>query len=135
MEKSSYEATINDKDFKKLKDEGIVELKGILRVLVNYYNAINSGCVKTPSASFRETFSTAEGGEVYIKDLGDYTYLIFCKLGDDYESWLHVDGISQERDELTKKGISSHPVFGITCLKDILAKNKKRAKKKIKEVA
>jgi|JI10StandDraft_1071094.scaffolds.fasta_scaffold245774_1 hypothetical protein len=38
------------------------------------------------------------------------------------DSWIHVDGISQERILMKEKGILKHPVFNIISLQDILLK-------------
>ena len=51
-------------------------------------------------------------------------YVVIIKYGDKYESFLHVDGIQEERELLHKQGRGTdHPVFSIECLTDILVSN------------
>ena len=52
---------------------------------------------------------------IFIKQFGNYEFLIKAKLGNRTEQWIHVDGIQQERDELMK----DREVFHITSVCDL----------------
>jgi len=61
---------------------------------------------------------------IHICKIGSYEFLIHCRLvGENKEStWIHVDGIAEERERLIKISIDNHPVFGIACMTDLFEK-------------
>ena len=119
--------TINDMsgEWKRIEGQGITEFDEILNILNGYYNAFSDDSKKTPVALFREFFPQVNinNKKLYVKKTGEYEYIVFGYISDNHcDSWLHVDGIQQERDILTQKGQMKHPVFSINCLADIYDK-------------
>jgi hypothetical protein len=105
------------KEFNELQ---IVELQKIVKVLNRYYNSFNKE--KSVSQSFRELVeqSQPENLKIEVRKFGNYEYLISAEIVNrGKDSWIHMDGISQERDELRKREILNHPVFSIVSLGDI----------------
>jgi hypothetical protein len=105
------------KEFNELQ---IVELQKIIRVLNRYYNSFNKE--KSVSQSFRELVeqSKPENLKVEVRKFGNYEYLISAEIVNrGKDSWIHMDGISEERKTFIAKGITEHPVFKIVCLEDI----------------
>lgn len=97
---------------------------GIVNALNRYYDAIK-GIESTDSRSFRRKLaaSNPEQTEIYFQKFGDYEYLVFARITQngksESDSWIHIDGISMERDELRAKGAKNHPAFEIKCLQDL----------------
>lgn len=60
---------------------------------------------------------------IYIRKFGAYEYLVYVAVDSEgnhrSDSWIHIDGIAEEREQLTKKGVTDHPVFTITCMSDL----------------
>lgn len=115
----NLEEVESSKEWVKLTPKKVVEFKGILKVLGKYYNAISSDATKSKGQIFRDNLSVAEGGSIYLKKFGNYEYLVFAKIGEEHDTWIHMDGISEEREQFTAKGIKEHPVFNITCVGDL----------------
>lgn len=116
-------------EWKKLPSKKVEGFKKIVEVLNKYYARFGSS-EKTEGQIFRESFVSEKGGTVFLKKAGAYEYVVYAKTVKGNEAtWLHVCGISQERDELLKQGVTNHPVFGIECVGDLWGK------KKMKEVA
>lgn len=107
------------KELKKKKDE----FQKILAVLNRYYH--RSGEELTQSQLFREKVASAnkENIRIFLQKFGKYEYLILVKIFEQEEwredSWIHVDGIQEEREQLKRRGLLNHPVFSITCLTDL----------------
>lgn len=111
------------KDATSLNTNQIKNLLRIVQVLNRYYNATNYS-EKSKSQLFREKLlilPVEDIKEIKVKQLGTYEYVINATLSDgDTESWVHIDGIAEEREHLKSRNISEHPVFQITCLEDIV---------------
>lgn len=64
-----------------------------------------------------------ESFRVYLKRFGNYEYLVTAEIiegnSSRMDSWIHVDGIKQERDELLSQGNLSHPVHAVISLSDL----------------
>jgi hypothetical protein len=105
---------------KEFSEVQIIELQKIIKVLNRYYNSFNKE--KTVSQSFRELVEETqpENLKISVRKFGSYEYLISAEIlhrGND--SWIHMDGISEERKIMLEKGITNHPVFSIVSLGDI----------------
>lgn len=61
--------------------------------------------------------------EAFLKKLGEHDFLIYLKADGKYESWIHIDGIQEERDRFTIEGMKDHPVFEIVCISDLFEKD------------
>lgn len=111
---------------------GISDFQRILQILNRFYRMTHSDGNENSSRTFREEFANAhpENIELFVRQKSRYEYLIFARLqdsrGDRTESWVHLDGIQEERDAFLEQGIRNHPVFWIQCLSDILSENKAR---------
>jgi hypothetical protein len=112
-------------NWKKLQEKSIPEFQNILSILNRYYNQLDSSRNKTESFIFREDVSkeSIENLEIYLKKFGEYEFLILAKINNfdrnRSDSWIHIDGISEERNSHTKANNSNHPVFQIVCLQDL----------------
>jgi hypothetical protein len=107
-----------DGDWKILNNSQVEKLVEILKILNRYYKSLNR---TSEGMTFRER-SCEEGIKkaFKIKKFGQYEYLIYATLNDTEEdSWIHIDGIAEERKLMLERGIDTHPVFNITCLQDI----------------
>ena len=90
----------------------------ILGVLNRYYSDFGK---KSESLTFRELVekSNTDDVEIQIKKFGGYEYLIKATVGTLSDSWIHLDGIGEEREIHTSTNNLGHPVFSIVCLGDI----------------
>ncbi|MBM9499894.1 hypothetical protein JWG44_06475 [Leptospira sp. 201903071] len=61
--------------------------------------------------------------EAFLKRLGEHDFLIYIKANEKYESWIHIDGIQEERDRFLNEGTKIHPVFDIVCISDLFEKD------------
>ncbi|WP_411822409.1 LIC_13246 family protein [Leptospira sp. 'Mane'] len=108
----------------KLNADGKKKFQNIMRV-VNLHHAIQ---LKEHSEILeyrkRIVLADVKSFEIYVESLGAFAYGIICVHEEVVKEWIHVDGISEERERLEEKGIFEHPIFEITCLTDILADNK-----------
>lgn len=123
--RQSTKKKIKDVSWKELvKVEAKVAFKNIVHVLNRYYDRNPSG---TPSDAvlFRKAIvaTPEESFRVFLKKFGTYEFLLVVELTIEGEkkmdSWIHIDGIAQERIILKEKGIENHPVFNITSICDI----------------
>jgi len=100
----------------------------IIRVLNRFYQ-MHPAIIKTNSTQlFREEIVEIAPVDlrICIRKIGNYEYLIkviILETGKQ-ESWIHVDGIQQERDELLQDGKTAHPVHGITNLTDLFKQSR-----------
>lgn len=113
-------------EWKKLSFTGTMEFQNILRILNRYYDAFTATKEKSATQKFREEISYLPESrlEIYTKRFGKYEYLIYCEVIEDgarsrSDTWIHIDGIAEERDMLHEKTIQSHPVYNIVCMRDI----------------
>jgi hypothetical protein len=114
--------------WKKL-EKGKVDFLKILGIVNRYYQACGSAQDNSESWEYRAKLveSPPDQMEIFIKKFGKYEYLVHVILGEgldlgrekDRDTWIHVDGITEERDQFREKGIFDHPVFQIQSLGDI----------------
>ena len=99
------------------------DFKKIILFLNKYYSQIPNK--KTDSQIFREEVAKAEEDNlnIFFKKFGDFEYLVAVKIKENkkskMDSWIHIDGIFQERISLLEKGNSTHPIFSIKCVTDL----------------
>lgn len=112
------------KEWKELKTNK-TEFQKIVSVLNRFYNQNPEYSPKSESQVFREEFAVAnqENVRIYLQKFGKYEYLVAAEIStgneNKKETWIHIDGIQQEREEFKKKGEKDHPVFHLTCLTDL----------------
>lgn len=101
------------------------EFQGILKVLNRFYDAVAEGR-QNDSHKFRKSLETekAEKVRIFLKKFGRYEFLVYAEItdtetGNRSDSWIHIDGIAEEREQLRKRGNKEHPVFSISCLTDL----------------
>jgi len=119
----------------RLVGESKEQFQHIVKVLCNYYSLHSAKKEQqTKSFLFRKQVSEINLNEltVNIKRLSDFEYLITCKIKGikEPESWIHVDGIEQERFELMNKGVTDSPIFNVISMTDIYRKSSIPAMKK-----
>ena len=108
--------------FKTLNsDKGKKEFQKILSILNRYYSKLSID--KSESQKFRENFANLdiEQIDIKLKSIGENQYLCTCTdlKNNHRDTWLHIDGIQEERDSYSKQGNLNHQVFEIICLTDI----------------
>ena len=114
---------------------GFSDFKNILSVLNRYYSNLNE--TKSESLKFREEviLTKDENLEIYLKKFGTYEYIIAVKIKKDgsekIDSWIHIDGIIQEREMFEKMGNMEHPVFSIIAITDIFLNHSVQINEKI----
>ncbi|PNV72591.1 LIC_13246 family protein [Leptospira inadai] len=107
----------------KLEKDKVAFLK-IVKTLNRYYDSLK-GPEKINPTSFRKrlTESDPDIAEIFFKKFGKYEFLVFARISSEgkseFDSWIHIDGIRQEREELSGQNVTDHPVFSIRCLSDI----------------
>ena len=103
--------------WKEIKEEtDKKEFQAIIHI-VNKYYALNNG-VKN---EFREklVLSNSENFSVKLKAMAGNSFSVLVELNNVLETWVHIDGIVEERKTMTEKGNLDHPVFKIVCLTDL----------------
>ncbi len=116
----------------KFMDSGwleLVEKKGdflrILEVMNRYYKSNMSENYPSESSRFRENLlnTPPENFKIFIKRFGNFEYFIAAELsmkeGTRFDSWIHIDGIEEEKKELKQRKINDHPIFEIISLTDL----------------
>ncbi|WCL50205.1 LIC_13246 family protein [Leptospira sp. GIMC2001] len=106
---------------------GKKEFFHILTVLNNYYEAKDSQFARSnDSQNFRKNLVKQKENDVsiYIKKFGDYEFLVHAEIHNNQEekqndTWVHIDGIAEEKNSLQKNGVTEHPIFHIVGLSDI----------------
>lgn len=98
------------------------EFLHILRILNHYYEM--RGQTRNDLYSFRQKLveSPPDSITIYLAKIGPYEYFVRGSLERNFEaseSWIHIDGIAEERDKFRDLGNLEHPVFSITCLGDL----------------
>lgn len=112
----------------EIKEEDKKDFLQIIRVLNRFYNESIPKVKWSESMVFRNQLVLLEESEfrVFLKKIGEYEFLVsvFTKSGvlTKNESWLHIDGIKQERDNFIKTGVNNHPAFTVVCLTDLYEK-------------
>lgn len=105
------------------------EFLDIIRILNRYYSMHPPTHHPSDAYLFREKMIQCSRDmlRIYLKNFGEYEFLVTVKIIDDnreqMESWIHVDGIMQERDQLLQEGKSKHPVHNIICITDLFQKS------------
>lgn len=115
-----------------VSEEGKKDLQKIVTVLCRYYALQSplSGIDKSTAHQFRLklTQTSPENFKAYFKKFGQAEYLIVVILKDvsnpetpteEIDSWIHIDGIAQEREIMREKGKLDHPVFKIVSVGDL----------------
>jgi len=141
----TQEKTTKTKDKKSKKQTGWYELiaekeefKNIVRILNRYYNLNPSENHPSPAHTFREDIVQAKLDElrIFLKKFGSYEYLVVVEIstekGARMDSWIHIDGVSQERIVMTEKGKLDHPVFRIISMEDLFLLHTKPVEKGFK---
>ncbi|HNN05766.1 MAG TPA: hypothetical protein PKN56_19560 [Leptospiraceae bacterium] len=105
------------------------EFQGILKVLNRFYEAVAEDR-KNDSHRFRKSLEkeNTEKFRIFLRKFGKYEFLVYAEIrdtetGSRSDSWIHIDGIAEEREQLRKKGNHDHPVFSISCLTDLYLKS------------
>lgn len=97
------------------------EFLHILRILNHYYEM--RGETKSKQFGFRQKLADSDPKhvQIFFAKLGTYEYQVSCRIlpSDDLETWIHIDGIAEERERLTQIGNTDHPVFSLVCLGDL----------------
>ncbi len=103
----------------------------IVHVLCRYYDLKPPASYPTDAHKFRQDIvkATAENLKVYTKKFGVYEFLVVCEVrypenegNTVIDSWIHIDGIVQEREVCKERGTLNHPVFKIVSLSDIFGR-------------
>ncbi|HMV42763.1 MAG TPA: hypothetical protein PK079_13050 [Leptospiraceae bacterium] len=132
MSKTNLKVKKNKKKLKSTWFELISnkeEFKNIVNILNRYYNLNPTKNHPSPAHLFREeVVQTDEGNlRIFLKKFGEFEFLIVVEIssasGKKMDSWIHIDGIAQERLALSSQGISNHPVFQIISMDDLFQKN------------
>lgn len=123
-------------EWKEIEPNHRSEFLQIVRVLNNYYEALDQ-TKQDKSAGFRKELTNhkPESVRVYLKKFGNYEYLVHAEvkntsLAKKNDTWIHIDGIQEERDSLKNKGIKDHPVYHIQGLSDIYQKGTRVTKRR-----
>ncbi|MBE7412411.1 MAG: hypothetical protein L6Q54_08145 [Leptospiraceae bacterium] len=123
---------INTKS-EKMFDSNWVELKNkkeefirIVEVLNRYYSQNKPENYPSESHKFREKLlqSPLDSFKVFIKKFGLFEYIIAVEISENgssrFDTWIHIDGIEEERNELKNSGILDHPIFQIVSMTDLV---------------
>ena len=107
VEKETWKEIKNETDKK--------EFQAIIHILNRYY------ALSGMKNEFREklVLANSESFTVKIKSLMGNSFSVLVELNNVLETWIHLDGIVEERKTMTEKGNLEHPVFKIVCLTDL----------------
>ncbi|EKO34530.1 LIC_13246 family protein [Leptospira santarosai] len=61
--------------------------------------------------------------EVLLKKINDYEFIIFLQIENQFESWVYVDGIREEKERFLKDGKNDHPIFQYISISDLYENN------------
>lgn len=120
VKKGSWREVINEEDKKSFQH--------IVHTLCRYYDLMPPVNHPSDAHKFRMDIvnSLPENFKVYLKPFGEVEYLIVCEIhypeknANILDSWIHVDGIVQEREFQKEKGNLTHPTFNIVCITDFI---------------
>ena len=114
----------NSKAWREIKEHKN-EFQNILKVLNSFYDAIAEE-KENDSQRFRKSLEkeNTEKFRIFLKKFGRYEFLVYAEISDTErgsrsDSWIHIDGIAEEREQMRKRGNDDHPVFSIKCLTDL----------------
>lgn len=110
--------------WKTIPQEHLGRFIRILNVLNRYYELQKDK--KIDGLGFRKKIveSNGESLNVYLKQFEEYSFMVHVKLLDEQGSWIHIDGIAEERKQIEIFSFltsPNHPIFEIDCLSDIFA--------------
>lgn len=111
------------------------EFKNIVGILNRYYREGRLDSTKTSAQLFREELveSKNESLRIFMKKFGKFELLIVVEIetknGKKMDSWIHIDGIAQEKEIMKEQGRSDHPVFNIVGLLDLFNRSTKEVQK------
>ncbi|TGK18080.1 hypothetical protein EHO61_11545 [Leptospira fluminis] len=123
MQTKKIEDLTEDSEWRKLNKDTLGFFR-IVRTLNRYYDSIRQPENIDPT-SFRKRLvdTVPEKTEIFFKKFGSYEYLVFARIfsrgKSESDSWIHIDGIRQEQDDMRERAVPDHPVFSIRCLSDI----------------
>lgn len=94
----------------------------ILRILNHYYE--NQSQTKNQLYLFRKELveRDPETIRIFLAKIGTYEYFVSASLSldpNETETWIHVDGIAEEREKLKAIPNLDHPVFSLVCMSDL----------------
>ncbi len=61
--------------------------------------------------------------EAFLKKISDYEFIIFLQIENQFEPWIHLDGIREEKDRFLKEGKDDHPIFEHISISDLYENN------------
>ncbi|EOQ90239.1 hypothetical protein LEP1GSC202_0518 [Leptospira yanagawae serovar Saopaulo str. Sao Paulo = ATCC 700523] len=97
------------------------EFLHILRILNHYYEM--RGETKSKQFGFRRQLADSDPNrvQIFFAKIGNFEYQVACRIlpNEDTETWIHIDGIAEERERLLTIGNTEHPVFSLVCLGDL----------------
>ena len=102
--------------WKEIKEEtDKKEFQKIIHILNRYY------ALSGVKNEFREklVLANSESFTVKLKAMAGNAFSVLVELDNVLETWIHLDGIVEERKTMTEKGNLDHPVFKIVCLTDL----------------
>ncbi len=111
------------------------DFKNIVSILNRYYDLQASANHPSLAHLFRQEIVKSETANlrIFLKKFGSFEFLVVVEISSDsgkkMDSWIHIDGITQERIHLKQKGKLEHPVFRITSLEDLFQLHSKEVKK------
>lgn len=111
------------------------DFKHMVHILNRYYDLNPSTSHPSEAHLFRIEIvnSPTDNLRIFLKKFGSFEFLVVVEISSDsgkkMDSWIHIDGISQERIILTEKGKLEHPVFRIKSLDDLFQLHSKEVKK------
>ncbi|WP_246834617.1 LIC_13246 family protein [Leptospira levettii] len=99
------------------------EFLHILRILNHYYEM--RGETKSKQFGFRRLLADSDPNsvQIFFAKIGPFEYQVACRIlpNEETETWIHVDGIAEERERLRQIGNTEHPVFSLVCLGDLFS--------------
>lgn len=116
------------------------DFKHIVHILNRYYDLCPSASHPSPAHLFRQDIVSSELSnlKIFLRKFGSFEFLVVVEItteqGKRMDSWIHIDGIAQERIILKEKGKLDHPVFKITSLDDLFQSHTKEVEKGFKPI-
>jgi len=126
--------TSNNSEWMELIEEKD-EFKHTVNIMNRYYSLHPSASHPTPAHLFREELVRTENEalRIFMKKFGRFEMLVVVEIhteqGKKMDSWIHIDGISQEREMMAERGKTDHPVFKIVSMLDIFGRSTKKVEK------
>lgn len=92
------------------------EFQKIVNILNRYYTIAEG---KENEFRKKLVLEKPENFTVKLKFTEGNSFYVLVELDKVLETWVHIDGIFDERKIMTEKGNLAHPVFKIVCLTDL----------------